>query len=228
MHRFYLPNFQTPVLSAAETHHATHVLRVTTGDTVVVFDGCGHEAQCRWDGEGQLTILSQSHTSALPCRITLAQAVPKKTMDWIVQKATELGVAAIVPLISERTIKRPGAAPARWHEIALEACKQCGNNWLPEIRAPRPASDFLREPGAFDLKLIASLQSDAKSLKEILGNDRPAAVLVVRGPEGDLTPAELAVARTAGCRPLSLGPLVLRAETAAVYALSILRHELQS
>jgi 16S rRNA (uracil1498-N3)-methyltransferase len=228
MHRFYIPRLAQPQLSAAEFHHATHVLRVKAGDTVGVFDGRGHEAQCRIEASGKLTILTQSNTPPLPCRITLAQAVPKKTMDLIVQKATELGVAGIVPMISERTIKRPGTSPERWHEIALEACKQSGNNWLPEISAPQPVFDFLNASGAFDLKLIASLQPDAKRLKEILGNIRPASVLVMIGPEGDFTPSESAAAKTAGCLPLSLGSLVLRAETAAVYALSILHHELQT
>jgi 16S rRNA (uracil1498-N3)-methyltransferase len=228
MHRFYLPDFQRPSLIVDEWHHATHVLRVKAGDTVNVFDGRGHEAQCRVEAAGKLTILTQSATPPLPCRVALAQAIPKKNMDLIVQKATELGVAAIVPLISERTVKRPDAAPDRWHEIALESCKQCNNNWLPDIQAPRPARAFLEAPGTFDLKLIGSLQPDAKPLKTILGDLRPASVLIAIGPEGDFTPAELSTAKAAGCRPLSLGPLVLRAETAALYALSILHHELQT
>ena len=228
MHRFYLPNFQQPALSAEEWHHATNVLRMKVGDTVNVFDGRGHEAQCRVEAAGKLTILTQTTTPPLPCRITLAQAIPKKNMDLIVQKATELGVATIVPLISERTVKRPESAPDRWLDIALESCKQCNNNWLPDIQSPRPASTFLQAPGTFDLKLIGSLQPDAKPLKTILGNLRPASVLIAIGPEGDFTPAELSTAKAAGCLPLSLGPLVLRAETAAIYTLSILHHELQS
>jgi 16S rRNA (uracil1498-N3)-methyltransferase len=203
------------------------VLRVKSGDTIAVFDGRGHEAQCRVEAAGMLTMLTHTSTAPLPCRITLAQAVPKKNMDSIVQKATELGVAVIVPLISERTIKRPGGSPHRWQEIALEACKQSGNNWLPVIHEPLPAETFLKSPGAFDLKLVASLQPDAKPLKQILRNPHPSSVLVLIGPEGDFTPAELAAADSAGCQPLSLGALVLRAETAAVYALSILHHELQ-
>ena len=226
MHRFFLPNFQQPTLSTEETHHATHVLRVKPGDTVNVFDGRGHEAQARVGEAGKLTILQQSTTPPLPCRITLAQAIPKKNMDLIVQKATELGVAGVVPLISERTLKRPTGTPDRWREIALEACKQSGNNYLPEIFPPQAARDFLNAPGAFDLKLIASLQPDAKPLKQILAN--VSSVLILIGPEGDFTPAELAAAKSAGCLPLSLGPLVLRAETAALYALSILHHELQN
>lgn len=228
MHRFFLPDFQKPVLSAEETHHATHVLRVKAGDTVNVFDGRGHEAQARLDESGKLTILQHSHTPSLPCRITLAQAIPKKNMDWIVQKATELGVAEIFPLVSERTVKRPETASDRWREIALESCKQSGNNWLPEIHAPQKAADFVNKLGRYDLKLIASLQPDSKPLKQLLPNKKPATVLILIGPEGDFTPAELSQAKSAGCLPLSLGPLVLRSDTAALYTLSILHHELQT
>jgi len=240
MHRFYLPNFQQPALSAEEAHHATHVLRVKDGETVNVFDGHGHEAQAQVASiTGQsvgLKLLTQTGSAPLPCRITLAQAIPKKNMDLIVQKATELGVTVIVPLISERTIVQldeDSKKVERWREIGLEACKQSGNNWLPEIQAPQKARAFLESPGTFDLKLIASLQPDAKPLKTILAgaptlqrSDAPT-ILVLIGPEGDFTPAELAAGKSAGCLPLSLGPLVLRADTAALYALSILHHELQ-
>ena len=240
MHRFYLPNFQQPALSAEEAHHATHVLRVKDGETVNVFDGHGHEAQAQVASITGLSVglklLTQTGSAPLPCRITLAQAIPKKNMDLIVQKATELGVAVIVPLISERTIVQldeDSKKVERWREIALEACKQSGNNWLPEIQAPQKARAFLDAPGQFDLKLIASLQPDAKPLKTILAgaptlqrSDAPT-ILVLIGPEGDFTSAELAAGKSAGCLPLSLGPLVLRADTAALYALSILHHELQ-
>src|SRR3989442_11386172 len=102
MHRFFLSNLQQPTLSAAEAHHALNVLRLKVGDTLNVFDGRGHEAQARITEVAKdsvrLAILQQSSTPALPSRITLAQAIPKKNMDLIVQKATELGVSAIVPL----------------------------------------------------------------------------------------------------------------------------------
>jgi 16S rRNA (uracil1498-N3)-methyltransferase len=236
MHRFFLPDLQQPLLSSEEVHHALHVLRLKVGDTLNVFDGRGHEAQARiaeiTKDSVRLTILQHSNTASLPCRITLAQAIPKKSMDLIVQKATELGVASIVPLVSERSVVKldeDSRRMDRWHEIALDACKQCGNNWLPEIQPPLKARDFLSSPGKFDLKLIASLQPDSKPLKTILGDAaRPTSVLILIGPEGDFTPAELGLAKSAGCLPLSLGPLVLRADTAAIYALSILHHELQT
>ena len=234
MHRFYVPNFQQLVLPADEAHHCRHVLRLKAGDTVNIFDGQGHEAQCAiatiTNQAVQLSLLAQSRTPALRCRITLAQAVPKKSMDLIVQKATELGVATIVPLLSERTIVRldeDAQKLYRWREIALESCKQCGNNWLPVIEPPRKAAEFFTNPGKFDLKLIASLQPGSQPLKQILPAQMPASVLILIGPEGDFTPAEISSARNAGCLPLSLGPLVLRAETAAIYTLSILHHELQ-
>jgi 16S rRNA (uracil1498-N3)-methyltransferase len=243
MHRFYLPNLQQPTLSAAEAHHALHVLRLTLGDMLNVFDGRGHEARARIaevaKDSVRLTMFQQSSTPALPCRITLAQAIPKKSMDLIVQKATELSVASIVPLVSDRSVVKldeDSKKADRWRDIALEACKQCGNNWLPEIQAPQKTRDFLSSLPQYDLKLIASLQPDAKPLKSILSDvsrrsptkaDAPT-VLILIGPEGDFTPAELALAKSAGCLPLSLGPLVLRAETAAIYALSILHHELQT
>jgi len=242
MHRFYLTNLQTLALTGGEAHHALHVLRLKVGDEVTVFDGRGHEARCTIAGIDRdtvrLTALQHSTTPQLHCRITLAQAMPKKTMDLIVQKATELGVSAVVPLISERTVAKLDGKTGRadrWGDIALEACKQCGNNWLPEVHPPQKYDVFLRSVGQFNLKLIASLQPDAKLLKTILADspirqlaDSLPSVLLLVGPEGDFTKAELDLARSAGCVPLSLGPLVLRAETATLYALSILHHELQT
>ncbi len=241
MHRFFLANLQQPTLSAEEIHHALHVLRLKAGDTLNAFDGRGHEAQCAiaeiTKDTVRLKVLTQTTTPALPFRITLAQAIPKKSMDLIVQKATELGVASIVPLASERTLVKlddDSKKMDRWREIALESCKQCGNNWLPEIQPPQKARDFLASLPQSDLKLIASLQPDAKPLKTILsgasalGHSGTSSVLILIGPEGDFTPAELNLAKSAGCLPLSLGPLVLRAETAAIYTLSILHHELQN
>ncbi len=241
MHRFFLSNLQQPTLGAEEAHHALHVLRLKVGDTLNVFDGRGHEAQCAIaeiaKDTVRLKVLTQTTTPALPFRITLAQAIPKKSMDLIVQKATELGVAVIVPLASERTLVKldeDSKKMDRWREIALESCKQCGNNWLPEIQPPQNARDFLGALPKYDLKLIASLQPDAKPLKSILSstplleNFSSPTLLILIGPEGDFTPAELGMAKSAGCLPLSLGPLVLRAETAAIYTLSILHHELQN
>ena len=245
MNRFYVPDLNQPILTGDEARHCTQVLRLQPGDTVTIFDGRGREAHCRIDrcdngSTVQLAVLQPGSSAPLRTRITLAQAIPKRSMDLIVQKATELGVSRIVPLISDRTVIQLDERSnkiERWRNVSLEACKQCGNNWLPEIPAPVKASRFLQDLGPYDLKLIGSLQPDSQPLKTILaaaradGDDSAPArfesVLVLIGPEGDFTPAELNAAKTAGCHPLSLGPLVLRAETAALYTLSILHHELQ-
>ena len=227
MHRFYLRDLSALALTGKEAYHARQVLRVSVGEEVTVFDGAGRRVRCRVATIGrdtiQLQALDHGTTPPLPCRITLACAVIKKNMDLIVQKATELGVAAIVPLITARTIARPAKAE-RWTEIALEACKQCGNDWVPAIRAPVPVAEWLAAGPGADLRIVAALQPDAQPLRRVLAAAESVCVLV--GPEGDFTEAEYAAARAAGFRPVTLGPLVLRADTAALYALSVVHHEL--
>jgi 16S rRNA (uracil1498-N3)-methyltransferase len=158
-------------------------------------------------------------------------------MDSIVRKATEIGVSLIIPLESERTqVHRDGDRSERkiekWQTAALEAAKQCGNPWLPEIGPVTPASAFIASAKGYDLKLIASLLPGAKGLKSVLEQFRaahgrtPANVLWLVGPEGDFTQAEMSLSRASGFEPITLGPLVLRCETAAVYALSVLSYEL--
>ena len=160
-------------------------------------------------------------------------------MDSIVRKATEIGAVRIVPLESERTqvhldADRSDKKIDKWQTAALEAAKQCGNPFLPEVTPVQKASAYMESARGYDLKLIASLQSGAKSLKQVLAafqsanNRPPKKVLWLVGPEGDFTPAEMSLAQTTGFEPITLGPLVLRCETAAVYALSVLSYELQN
>ncbi len=247
MHRFYLPpadwNPDALLLSGTEAHHARNVLRLQPGHKVVLFNGRGREITAEilsLDArEVALRKLHESTTAPLRCRITLGQAIPKgKNMDLIVQKAVEIGAAEIAPIISDRTIVRLGEEEAaqkqaKWQTIAIEAAKQCGQNWLPDVKTPRTLAQFFAEQHRFDLQLIGSLQSDALHLKQILADfagahqqQRPTNVLMLIGPEGDFTPAELNLARTHGCRPITLGPIILRVETAAIYCLSVLSYEL--
>jgi 16S rRNA (uracil1498-N3)-methyltransferase len=246
MHRFYVsPEDWNPDalrLSGAEAHHARDVLRMNRGDRAGLFNGRGREITGEivdlTGDEVRLRRLQETETPPLRCRITLGQAIPKgKNMDLIVQKAVEIGAAEISPLISERTIVDLGPKEAeqkqtKWQQIAIEAAKQCGQNWLPQVHAPRKLKDFFSHAGSFDLRLIGSLQPDAIYLKKILADyteqhgDRPRNVLMLVGPEGDFTPAELALAKTNGCLPITLGPIILRVETAAIYCLSVLSYEL--
>ena len=245
MPRFYIPslawNPDRLALDATESHHAFDVLRMKAGERATVFDGEGHEAEVELMKQGksgtELRKISAVKSAPLPCRITLAQAVPKgKNMELIIEKATELGVGAIAPLMSERTIVRGSEddhvrKQAKWQRTAVEACKQCGQNFLPRVAQPCTPRALFERNEKFDLMLIASLQGDAIPLKRVLaenGAKRPKSVLILIGPEGDFTPAEVSLAKGRGCRPVTLGPIILRTETAAIYSVSVLNHELQS
>jgi len=247
MHRFYVaPETWDPrelVLRGSEAHHAGNVLRMQAGDKLVLFNGKGRELTAEIamiaDNEIRLRKLHEADTAPLSCRIVLAQAIPKgKNMDLIVQKAVEIGAAEIAPIISDRTVVQLDSESAyqkqtKWQQIAIEAAKQCGQNWLPRVHAPTKLADFFSASDqTFDLRLIGSLQPDAQHLKKILATHsteygvRPRNVLMLVGPEGDFTPAELALARQQGCQPITLGPIILRVETAAIYCLSVLSYEL--
>jgi len=251
----------TLTLSSEESRHLVAVNRARLGDTVVAFDGRGNE----WIGEladasktaAVLRVRFAQKIRPLAYSITLGQALPKgDSMERIVRKATEIGTARIVPLESERTqvhlaSERQDKKHDKWRTTALEAAKQCGNAYLPEIAPLQTATAFMEATAVasaqssdthrYDLKLIASLQPGAKSLKAVLDDFtaarassgsalalRPAKVLWLIGPEGDFTPAEMSAAASCGFQPVTLGPLVLRCETAAIYALSILSYELQN
>lgn len=244
MHRFFLPpeaaRGASVELSGDEAHHAARVLRVRRGDAVTVLDGAGGELACVVaDVAGSRVRLDVTARRAVPApgfRLTLLQAVPKgKLFESIVQKATELGVARIVPILSERVVSQldEGKAAARqadWQQVALEACKQCGQAWLPRVEAPVTPAAFLARGERFELPLVASLQPGSRHprawFEEHQG--RPGSVCVWVGPEGDFTAAEVAAITAAGARPITLGPLVLRVETAAVYCLSVLNYELRA
>jgi 16S rRNA (uracil1498-N3)-methyltransferase len=246
-HRFYIrPEQWNPedlFLEEGEAHHCIDVLRLDTGARVVVFNGRGMEVTAEIVGveKGRVSLkgVIKTKTDRLACNITLAQAIPKgKNMDLIVQKATELGVGRIIPLLSERTILQLDTdemekKKEKWKQVIVEAAKQSGQNWLPEITSPISAKQFFAMFAEYELPLIASLQTDARSFKKVLANfreqhgRRPHSALMVIGPEGDFTPAETSWAKSAGCIPVSLGPIVLRTETAAIYSLSVLAYELQ-
>lgn len=248
MHRFYLPPDQCHqgelTLSEAESHHARDVLRLRPGERVTVLDGAGHELHCRLNEAGRggvtLTVLQRNFIPPSTYRLTLLQAIPKgKAMETIVQKATELGAWRIVPLLSERSVvqlaeDKLASKSEKLLSTALEAMKQCGAPWLPRVETPQTPKDFLAGAGKFDLSLVASLQNDRRHPREYFRaymaerGKPPNDIWVWVGPEGDFTPAELSAIKSAGALPMSLGPLILRSETAAIYCLAILNYELQS
>jgi 16S rRNA (uracil1498-N3)-methyltransferase len=246
MHRFFLPPEQcrgaSLTLVEAEAHHALHVVRVARGDRVAVLDGAGRQFLCEVAGlarhEVILVVREQTELPRLPHRVTLVQAVAKaRSMEWIVQKATELGASRIVPILAERSVPQVGPDDAarkiaKWRGVAIEAIKQCGSPWLPVIEGPASLDAFLARAESFDLSLVASRHSGAAHPRTWLESfrarqGRPARdVAVAIGPEGDFTEGEVQRLCTAGAKPMTLGPLVLRCETAAVSCLAILNYEL--
>jgi 16S rRNA (uracil1498-N3)-methyltransferase len=230
-------------LGADESHHLVVVNRCGRGDPVVVFNGHGREWFCECVDpakHGAVLRVKESHQAApLPFAITLAQALPKgATMDEIVRQATEVGAARIVPVVSERTQVHLEADRAekkieKWKTTAIEAAKQCGNPWVPDIAPLQKFSELTASAADYDLKLVASLHGGATSLKKALaryreqhGGRAPHKILWLVGPEGDFSSGEMTGAVMAGFAPITLGPLVLRCDTAAIYALSVLSHEL--
>lgn len=223
-------------LTGEEGHHAVRVMRKAVGERVSVFDGRGRwcEGIVREVAKASLTVQiereeSQKESSA---PISLAVAMTKgKTMDLIIQKAVELGVARIQPLATTHTVvklseKERTEKSAKWQRVALEACKQCGQNHLPQVDPVVDLDSYLAEPRDGHC-LIASLASGTLGLRERLtrvGAREPVSLLV--GPEGDFTPGETAAALAAGFQPVTLGSIVLRVETACLYLISAVRYQL--
>jgi 16S rRNA (uracil1498-N3)-methyltransferase len=247
MHRFYLPPEQckepTFFLTGREAHHARHVLRVHCGERITVLDGAGQEFVCEvqeYDRDkARLSVSEKRFHPAPPSQITLLQAVPKgKTMEVIIQKATELGAFRIVPVLSERVVTQlegedATRKAAKWRVTAIEAIKQCGSPWLPRVEPPMTPNQFLAGNEGFELPLVASLETGSRPAREYFRDFHskhgrmPKSVCVWVGPEGDFTPTEMQTIISHAALPITLGRLILRTETAAIYCLSILNYELQ-
>ncbi len=216
-------------LPETQAHYLGRVLRLGAGDAVLLFDGSGAEYR------GTVREVSKKHVAVTlterleglpesPLRLHLGQGLSRgERMDWAIQKATELGVAAITPLVSERCEvrlkdERAEKRLAHWRQIAISACEQCGRSRLPTIHPPLELEDWLAQVEA-DLKLVLHPMATALS-----DHPRPASLALLIGPEGGLSDAEVERARHAGFQPLRLGPRVLRTETAPVVALSVAQH----
>ncbi len=246
MHRFFA---EPPVLGldsfrldAAESRHAARVLRLGPGDHIEILDGAGIRVEGRVieaDPAGLRIQTVRRHSIPSPARpITLVQSMPKApTMETIIEKALELGAARIVPIMSSRCEVRldSGAAVSRarrWRATAIAALKQCGAPWLPQIDPPQSLAGYLGRPLAAELALLGTLESDGRRARHWIDafcsahGRAPASALIWIGPEGDFTPDEIRAIRQTGACPLSLGPHVLRSDTAAIAALAILQSEL--
>ena len=244
MHRFYIPpaewNPEAPALALGgpDAHHCHDVMRCQVGDKIIAFNGEGTEVvgtiTATKKAQVDFDIQSVEQSAPLDASLTLCQAIPKgKNMDLVVQKATELGVAHIVPLLTENTVvrldeKEAAKKQAKWQRVAIEACKQSGQNHMPKVAAPIALKDYLVTESKSELNLIASLQPGSQHLKTILteAEKKPTSAQILIGPEGDFSPEEVEQSLAAGHQPITLGSIILRTETAAIYCLSVLAHEL--
>jgi 16S rRNA (uracil1498-N3)-methyltransferase len=237
--RFYAPEIDGELvdLPADEAHHLTHVLRLRNGDEIGVFDGRGSEWRGRVERVGrrgaQVRLVDRVTPAAEPrVALTLAQAVLKgDRMDAVVRDATMLGVSAVQPLVTRRTIVRSGAArtePARerWRRVAIASAKQCRRAVVPEIHQPVGFEEWIAgvRNGIMLIEPTAGTAEAASHhpLPDDVRAPASQAVLIV-GPEGGWDPSELGAGRRTGCRALTLGALTLRAEAAPMVAIAVLR-----
>jgi 16S rRNA (uracil1498-N3)-methyltransferase len=223
-----------PELDKEEARHLLRVRRARPGEPVEVLNGRGHVGQAQLEngvaGSPRLRLVASRSVEPPPLRVHLLVALPKgKVFPALLAKAVELGASAITPLITEHVEAAPdraGQKRERWEGVLVEALKQSGNPWLPVLHPPAPLQRCLDNPaGGAVQRLCAALQPDAVPLWRLLGDSLPAAgtIEVYVGPEGDFSPAEYQLLRAAGCAFASLGPLVLKVETAASLVLGVLQ-----
>lgn len=224
-----LPAGGEVVLPEALAHHALRVLRLRDGEVLVLFDGAGGEVAARLVVRGKTAVAVLGERSAAdresPLQVVLVQALATgDKMDWIVQKAVELGVAAIQPVQAERSVLRLGGERAdkrvaHWQQVAVSACEQCGRNRIPEVRPVQALGQWLASHHEACNYLLAP-----GGVSGFTDAPRPSAgVHLLVGPEGGWSEAELAAADAAGCQRVSLGPRVLRTETAGLAALAVVQ-----
>ncbi len=240
MPRFYVPNPQIEKgmlkVEGQEVRHIRRVLRLRAGDGIVVFDGSGKEYGGRIVEEGPASVLIEIQNITSPGRespleVTLAQSLLKgEKMDYVIQKATELGVKEIIPFFSFRSVPLLDKSKRlkryhRWERIAVEASKQCGRGAIPRIEPLQDYLEILQAPSPDCLRLIL-WEKEGAGLKEILkkamGKKK---IFFIVGPEGGVSDEEVEHARRAGFIPVNLGKRILRSETASLCLLSILQYE---
>jgi 16S rRNA (uracil1498-N3)-methyltransferase len=236
--RFFVPDLDPgrveARLPAEEARHLTRVLRLGAGDEIAVFDGRGQEFRARVSS-AERDVVRIALLAPLPAvaelrvPVTLAQAVLKgDKMDHVVRDATMMGVAAMVPLMTSRTVvpKRGARAAAdRWTRVAIASTKQCRRAVVPVVSEPRRLEDWLAEDRA-DVRLVLvepGAGDPGHDVHELRGLRLPGSASILAGPEGGWTPEEIHSAMGAGCLPVTFGGRTLRADAIAIVALSILQ-----
>ena len=227
-------------MQGADVNHIKNVLRMKPGEDVRVSDGRGKAYLCcihsYEEQTAVLDILKElAPDTELPSRIVLFQGLPKgDKMEWIVQKAVELGAAGIIPFAAGRSVvrldeKKAEKKTVRWQAIARSAAQQCGRAVIPEVSRPVSFAEALKQASELDVILIPyELERGMEETAEIIRNIRPGqSVGIFIGPEGGFDAEEVEKAKAAGARPVSLGSRILRTETAGLTMLSILMYEFE-
>ena len=233
--RIFVPDLQahsddgTVALPEQASAHVSRVLRMRTGDALTVFDGRGGEyaAEIATIAKKEVTLRLGAHSPTereSPLAVTLIQGLARgDKMDYIIQKATELGVARIIPVATARGIvqlddERSDRKWQHWRAVAAAACEQCGRNRLPEIVAPCSLEQLWQSATLPSLRLLLAPHAQTGLASALIS--RPAELAVLIGPEGGLDPHEESRVAELGFRPTSLGPRVLRTETAGLAVLA--------
>jgi 16S rRNA (uracil1498-N3)-methyltransferase len=238
MRRFFIPADQMagpePALTGSDAHHLSTVLRLSAGDRIIVFDGIGHQYQARITSVARTRVrlalegaIPETSESALD--LTLALGILKeKKMDGLVRQLTELGATRLVPFRANRSVPIPKperleARYRRWEKLSHEAMKQCGRSRPLHIAPVTSFEAALETARSSDLKLICWEQHAGLPPLDDTPELRPETLFLMIGPEGGFEPAEIETARTAGFHAISLGPRILRAETAALTACALVQ-----
>ena len=218
-------------LPAQAGAHLTRVLRLETGAPLTLFNGAGGEYAATLLTSGKQTLARVTAHDVVeresPLQVTLLQGIARgERMDLIVQKATELGVTRIVPVLTERSVVKVDASQRErkrehWQAIAISACEQCGRNRVPEITAPVALGDSVASLPADGLRCLLAADAEAALAQAAAGNRQPLILLI--GPEGGLADNERSFARANGFIDYRLGPRVMRTETAGLAALAVLQ-----
>lgn len=225
-------------ITGEDVNHIKKVLRLKCGDYITLCDGNGNdylveiekfEAECVRTG----IIRSEKSTTEPPIEVTLFQGLPKSDkMDFIIQKGVELGVGRIVPVITGRTVVRienrqdAEKKSARWQRISLEAAKQCNRGVVPKVEIPQEYEKALTAAQSADLSVILYEKETKQGLRECIKKNDIKKISVIIGPEGGFMEDEIERAGFYGIKPVTLGPRILRTETAGIAVLSILMYEL--
>lgn len=222
-------------LPAGAARHV-QVLRMQPGDTITLFEGAQDGIGGEWQativrmGRSDVQVRVDHHVPAdrenLRAVHLLAGITANERMDWLIEKATELGVTSVTPLLAERSVlklkgERGDKKRAHWQAVAVAACEQCGRNRVPVIHEAVTLAQWQQQHAPADgaLRAVLSLAEGTQPLQQVLGASANQAVVFLSGPEGGLTAAEESLARSSGFAPVTLGPRVLRAETAPLAAL---------